>query len=119
MYNLGVLRGGEGNYEEGEMWTRMAADAGDADAMHLLGELLHSQGKESEAEQVRRKAATAARGPRAWHEGSGINQGWFFGWKWERSGGNLNARNYAAEMGRKAADLADDVARGNENFGSH
>jgi TPR repeat protein len=119
MFNLGVLRHEQGNDDEAEQWMRRAADAGDPDAMRHVGILLHGQGKESEAEQWRRKAAEAARGPRAWHEGSGMHQGWSFGWKWEWSGGNLKASNYATEMGEKAAGLADDVARGDKNFGSH
>jgi TPR repeat protein len=115
MYNLGALRHKQGKDDEAEQWLRMGAEVGDADSMHMLAFMLHGQGKEGEAEQWRRKAAAAARRPMAWHEGSGMQQGWYFGWKWEKSGGT--GGRYAKEMGGKAADLADDVARGNRDFG--
>lgn len=119
MHNLGALRHNQGKDDEAERWMRMGAGAGDADSMYKLGILLHSQGRDGQAQQWLNKAAAAARRPRAWHEGSGMSQGWSFGWKGEWSGGNLNARRYAVEMGGKAADLSDEVARGNKNFGSH
>jgi len=120
--NYGTVLANQKKMGEAESWWRAAAELGDTYAVICLWHLLSEQGREGEAEQWRRKAAEALREddprqPRAWHEGSGMQQGWFFGWKWEKSGGNLSAGRYAAEMGRKAADLADEVTRGNPGSG--